>query len=121
MLSETTMDRRVLLALTGLIGAIGVASAAASSHGDSRNLGSIAIICLAHGPALLALVLSWQGRILRVAGWLLAAGTVLFVADLGVREWLTHGIFPGAAPIGGMAMIAGWLALIPASFKLVMR
>jgi len=115
------MDRGALLALAGLIGAVGVASAAAASHGESRNLGSIAMIGLAHGPVLVALALVGQGRLLGVAGWLIAAGTVLFVGDLGVREWLGHGLFPGAAPIGGMGMILGWLALIPASFKLVMR
>lgn len=118
---RSEMDRRVLLALAGLIGAIGVASAAAASHGESRNLGSIAMIGLAHGPALVALALAGRGKMLRIAGWLIAAGTVVFASDLGVREWLGHGLFPGAAPIGGMAMILGWLALIPASFKLVMR
>ncbi|MDP3401654.1 MAG: hypothetical protein Q8R97_11075, partial [Brevundimonas sp.] len=62
-------DRGVMgmvLAAAGLIGAVGVASAAASSHGgESRNLAAIAMICLAHGPALLALALAGRGRVLR--------------------------------------------------------
>ncbi|WEK05478.1 MAG: DUF423 domain-containing protein [Candidatus Devosia phytovorans] len=113
--------RRVLLAAAGLVGAVGVASAAASSHGDSRNLGSIAMICLAHGPALLALALAGRGRLLRFAGWILLVGTALFAGDLAVREWLGHGLFPGAAPIGGIGLIGGWATIILAGLTGRMR
>ena len=104
---------RVTLAIAGLIGATGVASAAAASHmGESRNLAAIAAICLAHGPALLALGLAGRGRLLTVAAVLLGLGTVIFVGDLAVREWLGHGAFPGAAPLGGVGMIGGWLMIV---------
>lgn len=107
---------RLVLAAAGLIGAAGVASAAAASHsGESRNLASIAAICLAHGPALLALALAGHGRLLRSAAILLSVGTIVFAADLGMREWQGHGLFPGAAPIGGVGMIAGWIAVAAAS------
>lgn len=103
---------RLVLAVAGLIGAAGVASAAAASHaGESRNLSAIAAICLSHGPALLALGLVGQGRLLGVASVLLAAGTMIFAGDLGMREWVGHGLFPGAAPIGGVGMIGGWLVI----------
>jgi uncharacterized membrane protein YgdD (TMEM256/DUF423 family) len=103
---------RVLLIAAGLIGISGVMAAAAASHaGESRNLAAIAAICLSHGPALLALGLLGQGRVLQSAGWLLAGGTLVFAADLGVREWMGHGVFPGAAPLGGMAMILGWICI----------
>jgi uncharacterized membrane protein YgdD (TMEM256/DUF423 family) len=101
----------VLLIAAGLVGAAGVAAAASASHGDSRNLGAIAMICLAHGPALLALGLAGRGRVLLLSGMVLALGTLLFVADLGLREWLGHALFPGAAPLAGAAMILGWLGL----------
>ena len=104
--------RRLILALAGLIGAMGVAAAAASSHGDSRNLGAIAAIGLAHGPALLALGLAGRGRVAAIAAGLLAAGTIIFAGDLGMREWLGHSLFPGAAPLGGLGMIGGWLAIV---------
>lgn len=108
--------RRVTLAAAGLIGAIGVAAAAASSHGgDGRDLSAIAAIGLAHGPALLALGLAGKGRVLSFAAALLLCGTALFVCDLGVREWLGHGLFAGAAPLGGLAMIGGWLAIAAAA------
>lgn len=103
---------RLLLVAAGLVGACGVAAAAASSHmTGSRNLASIAAICLSHGPALLALGLHGRSASLLAAGCLLATGTVVFAADLALREWLGHGLFPGAAPLGGAAMIMGWLAL----------
>lgn len=108
--------RRMGLAMAGLFGAIGVAAAAASSHGGSeRNLGAIAAIGLAHGPALLALALAGRGRVLGIAAVLLAAGTAIFIGDLGMREWLGRGLFPGAAPLGGVAMIGGWLTIVGAA------
>lgn len=104
--------RRLTLALAGLVGAMGVAAAAGASHGDSRNLGAIAAIGLAHGPALLALGLAGRGRLSVLAAALLAAGTIIFAGDLGMREWLGHALFPGAAPLGGLGMIGGWLAIV---------
>lgn len=112
MTERTAPIFRLLLGMAGLAGAIGVMAAATASHGGgSRNLAAIAAIGLAHGPALLALGLAGRGRLLGGAGVLLAGGTVVFMADLGVREGLGHGLFPGAAPLGGMVMIAGWLAV----------
>jgi Uncharacterized small membrane protein len=110
------MAWRLILALSGVIGAIGVMAAAAASHGgEARNLSAIAAIGLAHGPALLALALAGRGRVLGVAAGLLATGTLVFISDLGMREWLGQGLFPGAAPLGGTAMIGGWLAIIVAA------
>lgn len=112
MTEKATPIFRLLLGVAGLVGAIGVMAAATASHGEgSRNLAAIAAIGLAHGPALLALGLAGRGRLLGGAGALLAGGTMVFMTDLGVREWLGHGMFPGAAPLGGMVMIAGWLAV----------
>lgn len=108
--------RRIMLAMAGLFGAIGVAAAAAASHGGSaRNLGAIAAIGLAHGPALLALALAGRGRLLGIAATLLALGSAVFVGDLGMREWLGRGLFPGAAPLGGLGMIGGWLVVVVAA------
>jgi uncharacterized membrane protein YgdD (TMEM256/DUF423 family) len=102
---------RIILIAAGLIGAVGVMAAAAASHGESRNLAAIAAICLAHGPALLALGLMGRGRILMTAGLILVLGTAIFAGDLGMREWFGNGLFVGAAPIGGGAMILGWLGI----------
>jgi uncharacterized membrane protein YgdD (TMEM256/DUF423 family) len=103
---------KLLVPCAGLIGAGGVAAAAAASHGGSEsNLGSVAMIFLAHGPALLAIGLYGRSRWLVAAGLMLAAGTLLFGADLLVRDLFDRSLFPGAAPIGGAAMILGWLGI----------
>jgi len=105
--------QRIVLSVAGMVGASGVAAAAAASHaGESRNLAAIATICLAHGPALLALGLLAQGRLFNVSALLLAAGTLVFAGDLAMREWAGQSLFPGAAPLGGMGMIAGWLMIV---------
>ena len=102
---------KVLLVLAGLIGASGVAAAAGASHGESRNLSAMAMIFLAHAPVLVALALHGRGRAILVAASVLAVGTLVFGGDLALRQWLGHGLFPGAAPLGGGAMILGWLGL----------
>lgn len=103
---------RLLLFCAGLVGATGVAAAAAASHGESRNLTAIATVFLAHAPTLLALALLGRGRLLLGAGGVLAVGTAIFGADLALREWVGHALFAGAAPLGGGAMILGWLGLV---------
>ncbi|KKB85014.1 hypothetical protein VW29_08690 [Devosia limi DSM 17137] len=110
------MAVRATLMVGGLVGGAGVMAAAGASHGEeTRNLAAISAVCLAHGPTLLALGLSGlRHRILAVAAGLIGAGTVIFAGDLMVREWLGHGAFPLAAPLGGIAMIGGWAALMVA-------
>lgn len=108
--------RRILIGLAGLLGALGVATAAMASHGDDvRNLAAISAMALAHAPVLLVLGLVGRGRVLAVAGLILAAGCVIFIADLAMRHWLAVPLFPGAAPIGGAGMILGWLGLASAA------
>ena len=114
-----TIASRAFLALAAVIGALGVISAAAASHGeDTRLLGSIAMICLAHGPVLVALaLLGLDSRWTNISGWALAAGTLVFSGDLAARHF--NGVSPltVAAPIGGLLMIAGWLVLVIAAVR----
>lgn len=103
--------KSIALIVAGLLGASGVAAAAASSHAGADLLGPYALIALTHAPALLALGLVAQTRVLSVAMLILALGAILFCADLAARHFASHGLFPMAAPIGGMLLIAGWLAV----------
>lgn len=104
---------RWTVVLSGLIGAAGVALAAAASHaGGEALLRPASSICLAHAPALLALALG--GNRLRFGSpvaLVMAAGTVLFSGDLVARHFLGSGVFPMAAPTGGLALIGSWLTL----------
>jgi uncharacterized membrane protein YgdD (TMEM256/DUF423 family) len=109
----TMIDRfgRTIVALAGLLGAAGVAAAASASHaGDERILGSLALVALTQAPALVALGLWAKGRLMRAAAAVIGAGALLFVIDLGVRHFTGSGLV-ALAPIGGVAMIAGWLLL----------
>ncbi|KQW29144.1 hypothetical protein ASE36_11825 [Rhizobium sp. Root274] len=97
----------------GLIGAAGVGLAAAASHaGGEALLRPASTICLAHAPALLALSLA--GDKIRAAGLValgMIIGTLLFSGDLVARHFLGSGLFPMAAPTGGLTLIASWLLL----------
>jgi len=116
------MPGRLIVVCAGLIGAAGVAAAAAASHGpESRNLAAIAAIFLAHGPALLAIGLAARARPLLWAGLVLGAGTLVFGGDLALREWLGQGAFAGAAPLGGGLMILGWLGVALSAFAIRTR
>lgn len=103
-----------MLMLAGLVGAAGILAAAASVHtGDSQTLTSAALVCLAHAPALLVLALvDARGRVLALAGGLLAIGTLVFAADMGVREFAGGRLVPLAAPVGGTLMIGGWFCVM---------
>lgn len=107
----------ILLTVAGLMGALGVAVAAAASHGESRNLSAMATMFLAHAPVLVAVALAGREKWLDLAALALASGTIVFGGDLAIREWLGQGAFPGAAPIGGGVMVLGWLMLAAAGLR----
>jgi len=119
MMTDFTLNGRPtrwLLAIAGLLGAMGVATAAGASHGDPRLLGSVSAICLSHAPALLAISLfGMRDRILSAAAVLLALGAGLFSADLIWRAFVGSAMLPMLAPISGGAMILGWIVLVIAA------
>ncbi len=116
------MDKTFLL-LASLFGGLAVALGAFGSHGlsgrlsaDLLNTYEIAVrYQFYHALALIGVVVAlgrWpQAGLATWAGWLFVAGILIFSGSLyllvfsGVR-WL------GAiTPIGGVAMIAGWVCL----------
>lgn len=110
--------RPLILFLSGVFGAAGVAMAAAASHGgDARLLGTASTMCLIHAPALIALYLGHRElRTATLAALVIALGTLLFAGDLLCRQVLGSGIFPMAAPTGGTVMIIGWLIVAAGAF-----
>ena len=107
---------RLAIAVAGILGATGVTAAAAATHlGDDRVLGSLALIGLTQAPAVLALGLYAGGGLIRIAAALIGFGALIFCADLAALHLMGASPLPLAAPVGGSAMILGWLVLIPAA------
>lgn len=109
------MAQRALAAGAGLIGAAGVVGSAAAAHLGVPTLATAAQFALFHASAILgALWLARSGlarpRIALAAGWLLAAGTLLFSGAVALGGFGLHPA-PMAAPTGGTTLILAWLVL----------
>ena len=108
----------LLAAFAALIGAAGVALGAAGAHlpggGDLTRLGAIYLVlhaCAALGVAAFARLAYFHSALI-FFGFIMLVGAALFSADLAAHDFLTHRLFPYAAPIGGSAMILAWVALL---------
>jgi uncharacterized membrane protein YgdD (TMEM256/DUF423 family) len=108
---------RVLVALAGLMGACGVMLAAGAAHlADASRLGAASSMLLFHACAVLGSVALTERGVLHARiglaaaiGFVIAAS--LFAADLSLRQYAGHSLFPMAAPTGGTLLIASWLVL----------
>ena len=106
-----------IVAVSGLMGAAGVAVSAAATHQGGGSLASTAGLFLflhaATGIALASFARSSDGhaRGLLVSAVLLVFGTIVFAGDLAMLGFAALRPFPGAAPLGGLMMIAGWLGI----------
>lgn len=107
---------RLALVLAGILGASGIAAAAASSHAGAERLGSYALIALTHAPAILALALA-PPRLFDIPLCALMLGATCFCLDLAVRHAFGTAAVPLLAPIGGVGMIIGWLSIAIAAFR----
>jgi uncharacterized membrane protein YgdD (TMEM256/DUF423 family) len=112
---------RILVVLASLMGAAGVASAAAAAHqADAGRLGSASSMLLFHASAVLAVVSLAGHRFIHMTIGLVAAfgfvvAAALFAGELTLRQYAGHGLFPMAAPAGGMLLIVSWLVLAAAA------
>jgi len=115
------MERSFAL-LGALCAFLAVAAGAFGAHAlrDTLSQESLAIFETAaryqmyHALALLAaawVASRWPGSAAQAAGWLFAAGILVFSGSLYVLA-LTSAQWLGAVtPLGGVALLAGWLAL----------
>ncbi|MGQ9366018.1 DUF423 domain-containing protein [Azospirillum sp. A39] len=115
---------RIWLALAGLNGALAVAAGAYASHGlaapdlaRAQDLVRLASqFQLWHAPALVgAALLAARCRggarlAVRAFGWLTVAGTTLFCGTLYLQAAFGPLPVPMTAPLGGSALILGWLS-----------
>ncbi|MGQ0654684.1 MAG: DUF423 domain-containing protein [Betaproteobacteria bacterium] len=121
------MDR-LFFGLGALSGFIAVALGAFGAHGLKAKLTPEVLATfeigvryqMFHALALLACgwaATRWPGAAVSAAGWLFVAGTLLFSGSLYVLA-LTGARWLGAvAPVGGVALLAGWLFLAWGAWK----
>ncbi len=114
------MPARFWLVSGAVLAAIAVAAGAFGAHGlrdrlsaaDLATFETAARYQMYHALALVAVaLLDGRGLNVRPAGWLFLAGVVLFsgslyLLTLGNLRWMG-----AVTPLGGVAFIAGWLAL----------
>ena len=107
----------ILAGIAALMGAAGVALAAAGVHESGGELAERgALFLLLHAAAALAIAAHARvpiasARALVVVGFVMEAGAALFSAELAMRAFTGERIFPFAAPIGGTTMMLSWVAL----------
>lgn len=119
---------RIFFALGALSGFVAVALGAFAAHGLKARLSPDLLATfevgvryqMFHALALLGAgwaATRWPGGAVTAAGWLFVAGTALFSGSLyilalsGIR-WLG-----AVAPVGGLALLAGWLCLAWGAWK----
>jgi uncharacterized membrane protein YgdD (TMEM256/DUF423 family) len=108
---------RLAVVLAGLMGAAGVALAAAAAHQpDATRLASASSMLLFHASAAIgAALLTGHGIARRPLGltatYGFVVGAALFAGDLAMRQYAGHGLFTMAAPTGGTLLILSWLVL----------
>jgi uncharacterized membrane protein YgdD (TMEM256/DUF423 family) len=113
---------RSLAAFAALNGALAVALGAFAAHGAGPQVKQLlatgAHYELAH--AVLALVCAvWPGRnrLIVLAGWLAAAGGLVFALALSAIALLSLPAMGAVAPIGGLLMISAWLLIAFAALR----
>ena len=115
------MDR-IFFSLGAVLGALGVVLGAFGAHVLKRRLGAdlLAIFDtgtryhLIHAVALLVTGLALAQRSTwpwKTAGWLFAAGILLFSGSLYALALSGARWFGAVTPLGGVAFIAGWVLL----------
>jgi uncharacterized membrane protein YgdD (TMEM256/DUF423 family) len=119
---------RQFLVLGAISGFIGVAAGAFGAHAlkarlTPEMLGIFEVgvrYQMYHALALIACawaVKKWPGALVTASGWLFVAGTIVFSGTLYVLA-LTGARWLGAiTPLGGLALLAGWLCLALAAIR----
>ena len=115
------MDR-LFFVLGSISGFLGVALGAFGAHALKARLDADLLATfevgvryqMYHAFALLAVGWAqtrWPGSVLNASGWLFVAGTVIFSGSLYALSLSGQRWLGAVAPIGGLALLAGWLCL----------
>lgn len=105
------MNRDWLKAIAALWGAAAIAAGAFAAHGAGPDAAALlrtgGTYQLAHAVATLAAVALGE----RIAGWLFIGGSAVFAGSLYLLAFGAPGMVGAITPIGGVAMILGWLLI----------
>jgi uncharacterized membrane protein YgdD (TMEM256/DUF423 family) len=121
------MDR-LFFTLGSLSGFLGVALGAFGAHALKGRLEADLLATfevgvryqMYHALALLAVGWAhtrWPGAVLTASGWLFVAGTIVFSGSLYALSLSGMRWLGAITPIGGVALLAGWLCLAWAAWK----
>lgn len=120
---------RTFLLIAAVLGFFGVALGAFGAHGlqarlatngradtfDTANRYHLIHAVMMLGMAWVANIM--PTRMIAWAGGFITAGTVIFSGSLYVLAIFNIGIMGAVAPIGGIALLAGWACLGAASWR----
>ncbi len=122
---------RIFLMIAAILGGLGVASGAFGSHALKASLSERALDIFEVATRyqfIHALAIGWVGILLNQgnlnASRLIAAGTaftlgvLIFSGSLYALSLTNMGILGAITPIGGVAMIIGWICLAAAAWSL---
>jgi uncharacterized membrane protein YgdD (TMEM256/DUF423 family) len=121
------MDR-IFFTIGSLMGFLGVALGAFGAHALKSRLDADLLAAfevgvryqMYHALALLAVgwaCTRWPGTMVTASGWLFVAGTVIFSGSLYALSLSGMRWLGAITPIGGVALLAGWLCLAWAVWK----
>jgi uncharacterized membrane protein YgdD (TMEM256/DUF423 family) len=106
----------ILLVIAGLMGAAGVTLSAVGTHSyPGAGLDTAGQILLFHAAAVMAIAAAIDRGLLASAfgvpaAWGLVVGSLLFAGDVSLPIYAGVGLFPKAAPTGGVILIVSWIA-----------
>jgi len=110
--------QKLWFSAAGLAGAAAVALAALAAHApiEARDMvRAVAMILGWHAPTLLAFGI-WNDPRGRAVAALMLPGLVLFCGAVLLRAFTGVSAGP-VAPLGGFALIAAWLVLVPLALR----
>ena len=113
---------RVFFSVAALLGALAVAAGAFGAHALEQRLAPdrmqlfelAARYQLMHALALLGAawaVQRWPNGLTSASGWLLIVGVVIFSGTIYALAFGAPRVLGAVTPIGGLALIGGWLLL----------
>jgi uncharacterized membrane protein YgdD (TMEM256/DUF423 family) len=119
---------RLFFALGAVLAGLSVAFGAFGAHGLRNSLSpedldifeTGARYQMYHALALLAVAWAyarWEAPLIQVAGWLFVAGLVIFSGSLYALVLTGQRWLGAVTPIGGLALLAGWVLLAWAAFR----